>query len=74
MAKGRPQVAELLYVRKEQRELSFLLLDAEARFRQMQEQFGTQADAIPQYFLASYLGVRPQSLSRLKRRIANAPG
>jgi CRP-like cAMP-binding protein len=68
------RVAELLYVRKEQRELSFLLLDAEARYRQMRAQFGTQADAIPQYFLASYLGVRPQSLSRLKRRIADAPG
>jgi CRP-like cAMP-binding protein len=68
------RVAELLYVRKEQRELSFLLLDAEARYRQMRAQFGKQADAIPQYFLASYLGVRPQSLSRLKRRIADEPG
>jgi CRP-like cAMP-binding protein len=68
------RVAELLYVRKEQRELAFLLLDAEARWRQMRAQFGAQADAIPQYFLASYLGVRPQSLSRLKRRIADEPG
>jgi CRP-like cAMP-binding protein len=68
------RVAELLYVRKEQRELSFLLLDAEARYLQMRTQFGAQADAIPQYFLASYLGMRPQSLSRLKRRIADAPG
>jgi CRP-like cAMP-binding protein len=65
------RVAELLYVRKEQRELSFLLLDAEARYRQMRAQFGAEADAIPQYFLASYLGVRPQSLSRLKRKIAD---
>ncbi len=68
------RVAELLYVRKEQRELSFLLLDAEARYRQMRAQFGAQAEAIPQYFLASYLGLRPQSLSRLKGRIADAPG
>jgi len=68
------RMAEMLYVRKEQRELSFLLLDAEARYRQMRAQFGAQADAIPQYHLASYLGMRPQSLSRLKKRIANAPG
>lgn len=68
------RVAELLYVRKEQRELSFLLLDAEARYRQMRTQFGADADAIPQYYLASYLGVRPQSLSRLKRRIADEHG
>jgi CRP-like cAMP-binding protein len=67
------RVAELLYVRKEQRELAFLLQDAETRWRQMRTQFGAQADAIPQYFLASYLGVRPQSLSRLKRRIADSP-
>ena len=67
------RVAELLYVRKEKRELSFLLLDAEARYRLMREQFGAEADAIPQYFLASYLGVQPQSLSRLKRRITNEP-
>ena len=67
------RVAEFLYVRKEQRELSFLQEDAEARYRKMLAQFGTQADAIPQYFLASYLGIRPQSLSRLKRRIANEP-
>lgn len=67
------RVAELLYVRKEQRELSFLLLDAEARYRQMHALFGAQADVIPQYFLASYLGVRPQSLSRLKRRMADEP-
>ena len=65
------RVAELLYVHKEQRELSFLLLDAEGRYRQMRAQFGVEADAIPQYFLASYLGVRPQSLSRLKRKIAD---
>jgi CRP-like cAMP-binding protein len=68
------RVAELLYARKEQRELAFLLLDAEARLRQMRAQFGAQTDAIPQYFLASYLGVRPQSLSRLKRHIADEPG
>ena len=67
------RVAEFLYVRNEQRELSFLQLDAEARYRKMLAQFGTQADAIPQYFLASYLGIRPQSLSRLKRRITDEP-
>ncbi len=67
------KIAELLYVRKEQRELSFLQLDAAARLRKMRNQFGTEADAIPQYLLASYLGVRPQSLSRLKKRIATSP-
>ena len=67
------RVAEFLYVRKEQRELSFLLMDAQARYKMMQEQFGPQIDSIPQYLLASYLGIRPQSLSRLHKQVAAEP-
>jgi CRP-like cAMP-binding protein len=62
------RVAEFLYVRKEQRELSFLLMDAQARYKLMREQFGPQIDLVPQYLLASYLGIRPQSLSRLRKQ------
>lgn len=68
------RVAELLYVRKEQRELAFLLQDAATRYRRLRTEFGDALDAIPQYHLASYLGVRPPSLSRLRKRIANSPG
>ncbi len=59
--------AEALYVRKEQRELSFLLQSAEQRYRDMRQRFGDQVDQIAQHHLASYLGIRPPSLSRLKR-------
>jgi CRP-like cAMP-binding protein len=62
------RVAEFLYVRKEQRELSFLLMDASTRYKVMREQFGAQIDMIPQYMLASYLGIQPQSLSRLRKQ------
>ncbi len=65
------RIAELLYIRKEQRELSFLLLDAPARYRQFCEQFGPHADRIPQYYIASYLGIRPQSLSRLRKKLVD---
>ena len=68
------RVAEMLYVRKEQRELSFLLADAKTRYGQLRGQFGSQIDQIPQYYLASYLGIRPQSLSRLRKRIGVNPG
>ncbi len=61
------RVAEFLYVRKEQRELSFLLMDAKTRHKAMRGQFGPQIDLVPQYMLASYLGIRPQSLSRLRK-------
>jgi CRP-like cAMP-binding protein len=67
------RVAEMLYVRKERRELSFLLEDAEQRYRAMVSLFPEQLDEIPQYFLASYLGIRPQSLSRLKKKLGASP-
>ncbi len=63
------RIAELLYVRKEQRELSFLLLDAPARYQKFHDQFGPYADRIPQYYIASYLGIRPPSLSRLRKQL-----
>lgn len=66
--------AEALYVRKEQRELSFLLQSASERYHEMHLRFGDQLEQIAQHHLASYLGIRPQSLSRLKRRAANEPG
>lgn len=64
------RIAELLYVRKEQRELSFLLLDAPDRYLKFREQFGPFMALIPQYYIASYLGIRPQSLSRLRKNLA----
>jgi CRP-like cAMP-binding protein len=62
------RVAEALYVRKEDRELAFLIEDANARYESMLAQFGPVAARIPQHFVASYLGITPESLSRLKRR------
>ena len=59
--------AEMLYVRKERRELSFLLQNAETRYRNFLRDFPCSSQ-IPQYYVASYLGIRPQSLSRLKKR------
>lgn len=62
------RVAEQLYVRKEDRELAFLTEDANARYDAMLTQFAPVAARIPQHLLASYLGITPESLSRLKRR------
>jgi len=62
------RVAEELYVRKEDRELAFLTDDANARYDAMLTQFAPVAARIPQHLVASYLGITPESLSRLKRR------
>jgi CRP-like cAMP-binding protein len=60
------RIAELLYVRKERREIALLTQSAGQRLEAMLQAF-PQAQQIPQHYLASYLGIRPQSLSRLKR-------
>jgi CRP-like cAMP-binding protein len=62
-------LAEVLYARKERREISFLLESAETRYRKALRAFPSEIAQIPQYHLASYLGIRPQSLSRLRKRV-----
>jgi CRP-like cAMP-binding protein len=66
------RIAEMLYVRKERREISLLTETAEERRLGMLRAF-PQAAEIPQHFLASYLGIRPQSLSRLKKNRPTSP-
>ena len=60
--------AERLYVRKEDREIAFLLKSAEERYHALLVGFPPEVDEIPQHFLASYVGVAPELLSRLKKR------
>jgi CRP-like cAMP-binding protein len=66
------RIAEMLYVRKERREISLLTESADERRLAMLRAF-PQAAEIPQHFLASYLGIRPQSLSRLKKNRFPSP-
>lgn len=60
------RVAEMLYLRKERRELDFLLLDAAGRFEAARRELGDALPRIPRHLLASYLGIAPESLSRLR--------
>jgi CRP-like cAMP-binding protein len=60
--------AERLYVRKEDRELAFLLQSADERYDALFANFPAEVEQIPQHFLAAYMGVAPESLSRLKKR------
>lgn len=66
--KFRRKVAEWLYVRKEDRELAFLLTSPEERYDALLRDFASVIERIPQHLLASYVGIAPESLSRLKRR------
>jgi CRP-like cAMP-binding protein len=62
-------IAQHLYVRKERREVSFLLQSAAERYATLLEEFPPDIDAVPQYLIASYLGITPEALSRLKKQV-----
>ena len=64
------RLAEFLNLRKEDREIAFLTQTAEQRYAALADEFPAQIGTVPQHHLASYLGLTPESLSRLKARMA----
>ncbi|MEM7779274.1 MAG: Crp/Fnr family transcriptional regulator [Pseudomonadota bacterium] len=55
--------------RKERREFELLCLSPEDRFGLLQETMPSLLDRVSQADLAAYIGITPQALSRIKRRI-----
>ncbi len=71
------RVTERLYLAKAEREYELLALDALARYRRFLDRYERLAPVIAQRHVASYIGVTPEHLSRLRRRLradARAPG
>jgi CRP-like cAMP-binding protein len=64
-------LAELFFVQKEQREIEIVLLDADKRYQIFQKDFPQLEQQIPQYHIASYLGITPTQLSRIRRKISS---
>jgi CRP-like cAMP-binding protein len=63
-------LAEQLFVATHRRLSSFYLEDAEDRYRAFLRDYPGLLQRIPQHLVASFVGVRPQSLSRIRRRMA----
>lgn len=61
--------AEQLYVKKAKREIDFLIYSAEERYLDLMKTFPEYILQIPLKFIASYLGITPQALSRIRKRI-----
>jgi CRP-like cAMP-binding protein len=61
--------AEYLLLIKEAREKELLLDSLEVRYRRFLKEFPGLADRIPQYHIASYLGVTDVALSRIRNKI-----
>lgn len=60
---------QLIMLRNEAREAMLLTCNSEARYRWLLANQEWLVRRVPQYQLASYLGVEPASLSRVKRRL-----
>ncbi len=56
------------YIIKEDREREFLLMDAEQRYEIFFKRFPGLDKRIKQHMIASYLGITPESLSRIKKK------
>jgi len=63
-------IANYLYLRKERREISLLTETAEQRYLNLLNEFPDIVQHVPQYLIASYLGIQPQSLSRIRNKRA----
>ncbi|MEW6434977.1 MAG: Crp/Fnr family transcriptional regulator [Myxococcota bacterium] len=56
------------FVQKEQREYEFLMLSAEERYRHFCARLPDLLQHIPQHQVASYIGITPVALSRIRAR------
>ena len=60
------KIAEREFIKKDIREFQFLALDAKGRLTAFLETHGNIIDRIPNRNIASYLGIRPETLSRIR--------
>ena len=61
--------AEMTYIGKQQQQIDLLTKSAGQRYEILLSQFPDIHNRIAQNHIASYLGITPQSLSRIRRRI-----
>lgn len=64
------RIAENYFMEKEQKELEMALLDADKRYLILRERFPKIETLVPQYHIASYLGISPTQLSRIRKKLA----
>ena len=66
------KVAEYYYLEKEKNLVEMALLDADKRYTILKERFPTIESEVQQYHIASYLGITPTQLSRIRRKMKNS--
>lgn len=63
------KVLESVYTMYEKRLVELISLDAKDRYLELQKQIPKVDELIPQYHIASYLGITPVQLSRIRKKI-----
>lgn len=61
-------LGEYLYVYKEKREIELVILQADERYKRFRKEYPNLENLIPQYHIASYLGITPTQLSRIRMK------
>ena len=64
------KVAEHYYIEKERKLIEQAVLDAEQRYLIFKKHFSHIENQIPQYHIASYVGVTPTQLSRIRGKLS----
>lgn len=65
----RRMIAEHFFLFQEKKEVEMALLDASERYLIFQQEFPNVERQVSQYHIASYLGITPTQLSRVKRKL-----
>jgi CRP-like cAMP-binding protein len=60
---------QILFIEKEDRETEFLCNDAETRYLTFVKKYPQIAKRVPYYHIASYLGITPEALSRMRKKL-----
>jgi len=66
----RRKIAEQFFVWGEKKQLEMALLEAKERYVIFKEEHPGLEDTIPQYHIASYLGISPTQLSRIRQKLS----
>lgn len=64
-------IMKTVFLKTAKREAKLLLGNAEQRYKWFLKEYAELASKLPQYHIASFLGITPVSLSRLRKKISN---
>ena len=59
-------------IEKEKREVALVQNNATERYRLFKENYAALEDHIPQFHIASHLGITPTQLSRIRKTLSNS--